>query len=80
MCTISQSACCLPAKPFEGAGICQGRGDQLEMGPMKSFVRGLVVLVILAGAVFAGIVYLAQSTSPPSSPVEKTISNDTFPR
>lgn len=47
---------------------------------MKSFVRGLVVLVILAGAVFAGIVYLAQSTSPPSSPVEKTISNDTFPR
>jgi hypothetical protein len=50
------------------------------MGPMKSFVRGLVVLVVLAGAGFAGVVYLAQSTAPSSSPVEKTISNDNFPR
>lgn len=66
--------------PFKGAGICQGREDQLEMGPMKSFVRGLVVLIILAGAGYAGVVYLAQSTAPTSSPVEKTISSDTFPR
>jgi hypothetical protein len=47
---------------------------------MKSFVRGLLVLVVLAGAGFAGIVYLAQSTEPSSAPVEKSISNDTFPR
>ncbi len=73
------SVVCL-LSPFKGAGICQGRKDQLEMGPMKSFVRGLVVLVILAGAGFAGVVYLAQSTAPTSSPVEKTISSDTFPR
>jgi phage shock protein PspC (stress-responsive transcriptional regulator) len=65
---------------FWGAGICQGREDLLEMGPMKSFVRGLVVLIILAGAGFAGVVYLAQSTAPTSSSVEKTIANDTFPR
>lgn len=47
---------------------------------MKSFVRGLVVLVILAGAGFAGIVYLAQAPVPTPTPVEKTISNDDFPR
>ncbi len=47
---------------------------------MKSFIRGMVVLVVLAGAGFAGIVYLAQSDAPAPSPVEKTISNDTFPR
>lgn len=73
------SVVCL-LSPVKGAGICQGREDQLEMGPMKSFVRGLVVLVVLAGAGFAGVVYLAQSTAPSSSPVEKTISNDNFPR
>lgn len=47
---------------------------------MKSFIRGLVVLLIMAGAGFAGIVYLAQSDAPSPSPVEKTISNDIFPR
>ncbi|WOF75267.1 hypothetical protein QMT40_002937 [Parvibaculaceae bacterium PLY_AMNH_Bact1] len=66
--------------PLKGGGICQGREDQLEMGPMKSFIRGLVVLVILAGAGLAGVVYLAQSTAPNPSAVEKTISNDNFPR
>lgn len=47
---------------------------------MKSFVRGLVVLAILGGAGFVGIVYLAQAVEPQSAPVEKTISNDRFPR
>ncbi|MCE7999317.1 MAG: hypothetical protein HEP70_10695 [Rhodobiaceae bacterium] len=47
---------------------------------MKSFVRVVVMLVILAGAGFAGMVYLAQSPVPAPSPVEKTISNDNFPR
>lgn len=47
---------------------------------MKSFVRGLVVLGILGGAGFVGIVYLAQSVEPQSAPVEKTISNDAFSR
>ena len=47
---------------------------------MKSFVRGLVVLAILGAAGFVGIVYLAQAVEPQSAPVEKTISNDRFPR
>jgi hypothetical protein len=47
---------------------------------MKGFIRGLVVLAVLGGAGFIGIVYLAQSTAPTSAPVEKSISNDTFPR
>ncbi len=47
---------------------------------MKSFVRGLVVLGILGGAGFVGIVYLAQAVEPQSAPVEKTISNDAFSR
>ncbi len=47
---------------------------------MKSFVRALVVLVILGAAGFVGIVYLAQAVEPQSAPVEKTISNDSFPR
>ncbi len=65
-----------PAGPWVSAKAGTISGD----GPMKSFVRGLVVLAILAGAGFAGIVYLAQSTAPQSSPVERTLSNDSFPR
>ncbi|MEQ9145688.1 MAG: hypothetical protein RLO08_15175 [Parvibaculaceae bacterium] len=47
---------------------------------MNSFIRGLMVLAVLGAAGFAGVVYLAQSVEPTSAPIEKTISNDTFPR
>jgi|GEM_PF-2690757 len=47
---------------------------------MKSFVRGLVILAVLGVAGFVGVVYLAQAVEPQSAPVEKTISNDSFPR
>ncbi|WP_420559811.1 hypothetical protein [Tepidicaulis sp.] len=47
---------------------------------MAGVVRMLVVIAIAAGALFAGVVFLAQSDPPQVQPVQKVIENDAFPK
>lgn len=43
-------------------------------------MRLAVLLIVLAGALIAGIFVLAQSAGPPVEPVQKVIPNDRFSR
>ena len=47
---------------------------------MNSFVRLLVVLVVLGGGILAALLYLGQSTTPPVQTVEKVLPDGQFPR
>lgn len=47
---------------------------------MKAVLRSLIILFVLAAGGLGGVVYLAQIPSPDPAHVEKTISNDQFPR
>ncbi|GAK45415.1 hypothetical protein M2A_1914 [Tepidicaulis marinus] len=47
---------------------------------MAGVVRMLVVVAVLAGAVFAGLIFLAQSDPPQVQPVQKVMENDAFPK
>lgn len=47
---------------------------------MNSFIRLLLAVVVLGGAVLAGLLYLGQSTTPTVQNVEKVLPNDQFPR
>jgi len=47
---------------------------------MNNFIRLLLAVVVLVGAVLAGLLYLGQATTPPAQTIEKVLSDDQFPR
>jgi hypothetical protein len=47
---------------------------------MNSFIRLLVVVVVIGGGILAGLLYLGNSTTPTVQTVEKVLPNAQFPR
>jgi len=47
---------------------------------MNSFIRLLLAVVVLGGAILAGLLYLGQAATPPVQTIEKVLPDDQFPR